>query len=295
MTKPTLSIITPTRNRSKYLEKHLESLKEQITSKDEIIIIDNNSTDNTSEIINKYDTILPLKTYHAPLGTTYGKLYNLGIYKSTKDIVVFFDDDCIADINFVSSLIHAHQTNPNTLIQGMTYSRPKNNIYTEIMGDHYQNWIKSNIMPDGIHMKTFDNKNASLPRKLLSKKLLFDESLQYGSEDIELGFRFVLSGIPIRLESTVVAYHHERTTVNGFLRQHLRIAKAEGMIDRTKKYHLIGIQSLKKMSLTFKSAMKREYSYLLSGNIKNFITLPFIYILLVLIRLWGYNREKTSK
>jgi glycosyltransferase involved in cell wall biosynthesis len=51
---PLVSVIIPTFNSSRTIEKTLKSIKNQSYNNIEIIVIDNNSTDNTKEISLKY-------------------------------------------------------------------------------------------------------------------------------------------------------------------------------------------------------------------------------------------------
>ena len=51
---PLVSVIVPTRNSEKFLGKSLESIKNQTYKNIEIIVIDNNSTDDTKKIAKKY-------------------------------------------------------------------------------------------------------------------------------------------------------------------------------------------------------------------------------------------------
>jgi abequosyltransferase len=49
-----ISFCIPTYNRAKYISETIDSILKQITSEDEIVICDNASTDNTSEILKEY-------------------------------------------------------------------------------------------------------------------------------------------------------------------------------------------------------------------------------------------------
>ena len=55
MADPFFSIVIPTYNQGKYLEKCIISCLNQTYKNYEIIIIDNNSTDSTNEILKKYE------------------------------------------------------------------------------------------------------------------------------------------------------------------------------------------------------------------------------------------------
>ena len=54
MENPLVSVIIPTYKSSRTLEKCLESIKNQTYKNIEIIVVDNNSTDNTKEIAKKF-------------------------------------------------------------------------------------------------------------------------------------------------------------------------------------------------------------------------------------------------
>lgn len=60
MPKPTLSICIPTYNREKFLKECLESIEIQNTSKIEIVISDNGSSDNTLSVVEMYKNKLPI-------------------------------------------------------------------------------------------------------------------------------------------------------------------------------------------------------------------------------------------
>ena len=54
---PLISIIMATYNRANYIEEALDSLKRQTFQDYEIIVVDDGSTDNTKEILDKYEGI----------------------------------------------------------------------------------------------------------------------------------------------------------------------------------------------------------------------------------------------
>ena len=49
-----VSVIVPTKNSEQFLEKCLDSIKKQTYKRVEIIVVDNNSTDNTKKIARKF-------------------------------------------------------------------------------------------------------------------------------------------------------------------------------------------------------------------------------------------------
>jgi len=51
-----ISIIVPTYNRAKFIEKAIESVLNQTSNSYELVVCDNNSTDNTQEIVKKFES-----------------------------------------------------------------------------------------------------------------------------------------------------------------------------------------------------------------------------------------------
>jgi GT2 family glycosyltransferase len=285
---PSVSVVTLTKDRALLLRLCLDSLVGQLFSSDEIIVLDNASTDNTRAIISEYKHKLPIRYFYSK-NQGYPKLYNTASSYSTKQILIFFDDDCVAEKHFIEKIRLAHAKSKLChAVQGMTYSVPKNNIYADITADHYKNWLLVHRIRDN-EMLALDNKNVSLPRRMFVRVGGYREELFYGSEDVELGVRLRRGGIKILFDPSIVAYHHERDTLKGFLQQHLRIAISEARLNMLMpKEQRLTAMSHKKTLLNLRSAATREGRYLQAGNIVYAVLLPFLYIALAGIRLWGY-------
>lgn len=80
-----ISVVIITKNEEKNITRCLDSLKWC----DEIIIIDDNSTDKTTEIAKKYKT----KIYTHALDSNFSAQRNLGLTKARNDWVLFVDSD----------------------------------------------------------------------------------------------------------------------------------------------------------------------------------------------------------
>jgi len=284
---PRLSIITLTKNRAPLLKKHLASLVGQTRAHDELIIIDNGSTDDTTGVIRAFRTSLPIRAFRSRL-QGYPALYNLAIRKARNPIIVFFDDDCIAGLKFLEGHRTAHKDGVLRVIEGQSYSRPVGNIYADMMGDHYQNWFRVYMTQNG-HLRTFDNKNVSLPKKLFTRYGMYLPLLTRGGEDIELGLRFHALGISIVFAPNIIAYHYERTTLRGFIQQHLRFARSDATLARQiHQETTLTMFVWYKILLHTKSAARREIQYMRTGHIGNALYLPFLYLTLFFLRIWGY-------
>lgn len=286
----TLSVITVTKNRSALLSLCLTSLIGQCRNGDEIIIVDA-SSDDTPNLVARLAKQLPIK-YIRYLKPGYPAFYNKAARVAKGDILVFYDDDCVASPNFLDSIRQAHTKHPGCVLQGLTHSIPRGNLYVDIMGDHYKNWLAAMTIK-GNEMKSFDSKNASMPRSLFWQHHGFSPAMHRGSEDIELGMRMRRDGIRVLLIRSIVAYHHERTTLISFLAQHQRFAQSEGYLDHVLlPSERLGVIPHKKLILHIQSFVRREISLVCNGRLCDALLLPFIYTLLAMIRLSGYARHR---
>lgn len=87
MKKPLVSVIVPTKNSEDFLENCLKSIKQQTYKNVELIVVDNNSTDRTKEIAEKYTK----KVYNQ--GPERSAQRNFGAKKSKGKYFLFVDSD----------------------------------------------------------------------------------------------------------------------------------------------------------------------------------------------------------
>lgn len=85
------SIIIPTYNRSAFLPKAIDSVLAQTYSDWELIIVDDGSTDNTSEVVRKYTDVRIRYIYQANAERSAAR--NNGIQHATGEYVCFMDSD----------------------------------------------------------------------------------------------------------------------------------------------------------------------------------------------------------
>src|SRR5215210_6277352 len=114
-TLPFVSVIIPTFNRSATLQTTVDSLVAQSYPPDvmEIIIVDNGSTDDTSEVIEMMAS--PAPNVRGIIETRRGAHFarNTGALAAQGRILYFTDDDMVADPGLLESIVTAFGTNSN--------------------------------------------------------------------------------------------------------------------------------------------------------------------------------------
>jgi glycosyltransferase involved in cell wall biosynthesis len=118
-----LSVIIPTYNRGNLIKKTLDSLIMQDYSKEqyEIVVVDNNSTDDTRTIISDYCEVYPhIKYVFEPIpGLISGR--HRGAMESSGSILIFCDDDIQLQPDALKVTNETFMSNPNIGLVGGKY------------------------------------------------------------------------------------------------------------------------------------------------------------------------------
>ena len=114
-----LSVIIPTYNEEQYIGSCLRSLLNQTDKPDEIIVVDNNSTDATVKIVKSFSGVKLLKE------SRQGQLYarKLGFDSAKSDILATIDADCIALPHWSGTVSREFAHKPIDALSGYVTSR----------------------------------------------------------------------------------------------------------------------------------------------------------------------------
>lgn len=98
--KPAITVIIPARNEEQYIELCLSALEDQDYEKDmyEIIVVDNNSKDQTKYLVQRHNSVKYLYSAKGPVGA----VRNLGLAEAKGELIAFIDADCVAPKNWLS-------------------------------------------------------------------------------------------------------------------------------------------------------------------------------------------------
>jgi glycosyltransferase involved in cell wall biosynthesis len=89
-TMPSVSVIIPTYNRAHLVTRAVRSALNELTDDDEIIVVDDGSTDDTEQVLKPYrERIRYVKIPNSGAG----RARNVGLMEAGKDLVAFLDSD----------------------------------------------------------------------------------------------------------------------------------------------------------------------------------------------------------
>ena len=147
---PKLTIITPSYNQGRFLEETILSVLNQDYPNLEYIIIDGGSTDNSVEIIKKYEHRLSYWVSEKDNGQTHA--INKGLEKATGEIIGWLNsDDVYLPWTFRNAIKTFNQNPDVSLVWG---SRILLGAHSEVLGFSFANEFKPETMSFCINSET---------------------------------------------------------------------------------------------------------------------------------------------
>lgn len=212
-----VSVAIVTRNRANEIKHCLGALVSQTVSLDELIVVDNNSSDETKVIVEKFKSRVnfPVK-YILEKRVGYPIVYNRGINEASNKWIAFIDDDCIANINWFKNVKLAVSKNKDkAAILGRSGTYFINNVYSLITLFFDEFWKLGGMNRNKVaDLEILDNKNIVYNKLFLEKnKLVFnEENIKYfngACEDSDLGMQIQQAGGKAVYEPAIYVEHKD--------------------------------------------------------------------------------------
>lgn len=190
-----ISVIIVVFNSQRYIKKCLNSLLNQKTPMDEIIIIDNNSTDNTADLCKRND--LPVKYIKENTNTGFCHANNKGISLAKGEWILCLNSDVTLDENFIENIKNTLKTLPDNVggINPKVYNKDKKTIYANgIYLDRmrrfkcYTKVYKKQTPVWGVNAAACVYRKSML-ESIKYKDEYFDNLFFFLAEDIDISFR----------------------------------------------------------------------------------------------------------
>jgi len=254
MKNPIISVVMPCFNASRYIDKAIESVLTQTFSNFEFIIINDGSTDETHEVVNRYkDSRINYINFKKNKGNYVAR--NLGIKKAKGTFICVMDSDDVSYPNKLSTQYKYMLKHPHIGCVGC--HADKIDKYGNIIGAVKCPLLKSDRLATLLLMDNVMVHPSIMLRKdvLLEYNLLYDTRYKYAADFDFLG-RFAQYSKIINIKDTLVQYRIHDSQISS--------AKQ----DEQKNYaESIRLARLKEFKLRFSPAQKKIYLKLMDLNI----------------------------
>jgi len=258
MDLPLVSVIIPTCNSSNTLEACLKSVKAQTYPIRETIVVDNYSSDRTSEIAESYGAEIFLR------GPERSAQMNYGVSKSRGEYFIRIDSDMIMDADVIEKCLRlCHRGTEAVILPVLPHP---NNL------DSF--WVNCRMLEQKMLLDDMFN---VAPRFIKRSVFLsvggYDETI-VAWEDYDLHNRLIKSGCSVSLLQDAALWHlGEASSLREVVVRMIKYGKTGSLGLFTKKY---GSMGLRQISILRPSFIRHR---------RNFLTDPQHYIGMLLLKL----------
>jgi glycosyltransferase involved in cell wall biosynthesis len=242
--KPKVSVIISTYNQPDWLKLVLYSYHIQTVEDFEIIIADDGSDERTKNIVNAFTSKTDLNVFHIwqkDDGFRKTVIVNRAILQANANYLIFTDGDCIARKDFVETHLKLQQ--PKCALSGgyfkltqaisnkiseaiileqkcfdkqwlLNQGQPKSFKFNKLTKSKFKAQFLNTLTPT---KATFDGMNVSCWKADIMAVNGFDERMEYGGEDREVGERMMNNGVKflqVRYSAICVHMYHDRPYKN---------------------------------------------------------------------------------
>lgn len=213
-----ITIVVPTYNRRELLQTAINSLRRQSYPPDryEILIISDGCTDGTDEVY-KNPLAAPLTRLLRQEVEGFGlsAARNFGLREAQGTLVMFLDDDMVADEKLAESHVKAHaQLDENVAVCGrvkLAAELPDTPFCQIILGDICRLFADNVKEPRFLTYHMALSWQTSFKRTALERVQGYDETFRcYGWEDIEFSYRATQQGLRFYYEPQAISFHNDQ-------------------------------------------------------------------------------------
>lgn len=176
MMEKLISIIIPIYNAEKYLKATLDSIGEQTYSNYELILVNNESTDDSEDICLQYKIKDNRTRYYKKENCGVSNARNFGLKKATGDYICFVDADDILDRNYLEVLLTNLLDGDNQLAC-CKYKKFQDEFITEIVSNE-----SSKLKNEDKYELLFNNYGGYLWNKIFIKDIILSNNLLFNEE-----------------------------------------------------------------------------------------------------------------
>lgn len=277
-----VAVIICVYNGRNFIKNCLEHILLQTYRDIDIIVIDDGSTDGTTEVLEDFkdNNRILMHCNKKNLGLMTSR--NIGASMANAEIIAYTDVDCIVKPNWIEELIKPFTESRDIVIIGGKIDDPTPKSYWEYVMEGI--CFLSNKSK---YSKKILGGNMAIKRDFLFNNK-FDETLKYGGDETDLCIRALRQDYKIFYQNSAEVIHYHRNRFIPVIRQ--RFALGIGNYYVRLKHKIFPFVSVKSIDLVLASS-----SFLLwTFGMITFI-FPVVFLILYIIRVFYEDRRTGRK
>jgi glycosyltransferase involved in cell wall biosynthesis len=214
-----VSIIIPTFNGASRIGNCLDALLQQVTGRDaEILVVNDGSTDNTADVVERYSGIRLITQANA--GPAAAR--NRGALEARGTIILFTDDDCVPMPDWLDAMIEPFEDPEVVGLRGV-YRTHQKRLAARFVQIEYEDRYR--LMADLPSIDFVDTYSAAFRRDRFLEMTGYDLSFPVAcAEDIELSYRMSARGWKMKFAPAAIVYHTHPDTLWRYLKKKYKFA-----------------------------------------------------------------------
>ncbi len=210
---PLVSIIIPVKNGSGTLDNCLRSIRRSYYKNFEVIVVDDHSTDGSTEIARRYQCEL----VEAGEANGANAARNTGSRRARGDVFVFLDSDIIIGRETLLGIVETLDDESIDAVVGIYTAKHRHESYVS----QYKNlWVRYSYIKSPPAIDWLFGAISGIKRPAFEKLGGFNAELlaRHGHDDIELGKRFARAKLAIVLNMDIEVEHLKHYTLRSFIK-----------------------------------------------------------------------------
>ena len=222
MTSTRISVVIPTHNGARTLANCLAAVKQALGPHDEIVVVDDASTDESRAIAQRFDArVIGLEKNGGAAAAR-----NRGANEARSEILFFTDDDVVIGPTTLTQ-IHEHLTDPK--VDGVVGVLAEKIPFLNFASNLKNLWMRfSYLNCPAEKVGLFFTSAAAIRKTSFVKAGGFDQNYAGASiaEDTDFGQRALQRGLYLRIDRSLSIIHHKHYSVREILRTDYQRARA---------------------------------------------------------------------
>ena len=228
----TASVIIPVYNGAQTLPACLQALQQQNRPPEEIIVVDDGSTDQSVAIANEFEVRVVSQPNAGPAVAR-----NLGARLAKGDILLFTDADCAPAVDWTEQMLAPFTDSSVAGAKGV-YRTEQQALVARFVQQEYQD--RYDRMAGQASIDFVDTYSAAYRRTVFLVAGGFDTRFPTASvEDQELSFRLAEQGQRLVYLPEAIVYHQHDQTIGEYFRRKYQIGYWKALVTRDHPTKLI--------------------------------------------------------